>query len=113
MRRSSRPCGADDDLTALCRDCLAAEPSVRPRDASSIARRMNSHLAGVQDRLRRAELARLEAQTKAAEERKRRRLAIALAGSVMATAGLAFGGWTYHVQQCQERALRFNHALGE
>ena len=74
---------------------------------------MNSYLAGVQERLRVAELARVEAQARAAEERKRRRVTMALAGSVLVIAGLAGGGWTYLARQRQERAVRFNRALGE
>ena len=55
-------------------DCLAAEPERRPRDAGEVARRMTAYQAGVQDRLKAAELARVEAQARAEEERKRRRV---------------------------------------
>ena len=48
---------------------------------------MTAYLAGVQERLRAAELARVEAQAEAAEERKRRRLTVALAASVLVIAG--------------------------
>ena len=111
--RRLEACGAEPELVSLCRDCLAAEPAGRPRDASEVARRMSSYLAGVQERLRVAELARVEAQARAAEERKRRRLTVALAASVLVIAGLAGGGWTYLARQRQERAVRFNRALGE
>jgi len=98
-------CGAEADLTALCRDCLAVEPARRPRDASEVARRMNSHLTGVQERLKVAELARVEAQTKAAEERKRQRVTMALAASVLMTAGVIGGGWVYVGRQRTARLL--------
>ncbi len=106
-------CGVESELAGLCRDCLADKRESRPRDASEVARRMNSYLSGVQERLRVAELARVEAQTRAAEERKRRRVTVALAGSVLVIAGLAVGGWTYMVRQRQARAEQFNRTLGE
>ena len=55
-------CGADAELVALARDCLAAGAEDRPRDAGAVADRVTAHLAGVQERLRAAELARVEAQ---------------------------------------------------
>ena len=48
---------------------------------------MTAYLAGVQERLREAELARVQAETRAAEERKRRRMTVALAASVLITRG--------------------------
>jgi hypothetical protein len=43
--------------------------------------------------LRQAELARVEAQTRAAEERKRRKVTVALAASILLTAGVLGGSW--------------------
>jgi tetratricopeptide (TPR) repeat protein len=106
-------CNADPELIVLCRDCLAPEPAARPRNAGEVAARITAHLAGVQERLRQAELARVEAQTRAAEERKRTRLTVALAASILATAGVLGGSWNYLVRQRQERAVRFDRALGE
>ena len=51
-------CGADAELIALARDCLAAEPEDRPRDAGVVAERITAYLAGVQERLRAAEICR-------------------------------------------------------
>ena len=101
-------CGADAELIALARDCLAAEPERRPRNAGAVAQRVTAYLAGVQERLKTAELARVEAQARAEEEtkrravadelareararadeeRKRRRMTVALAASVLVTSG--------------------------
>jgi serine/threonine-protein kinase len=88
-------CGADTELVALAKDCLAAEPRDRPRDAHALADRVTDYLAGVQRRLRNAELARVEAQARAAEERKRRWLTMALAASVLGTALLGAAGWAW------------------
>ena len=54
--------GADPELAALARECLACEPEDRPRNAGAVAERLIAYLAGVQERLRTAELARVEAQ---------------------------------------------------
>jgi serine/threonine-protein kinase len=60
-------CGSDPDLVALARRCLAAEPSERPRDAREVATAVTTYLATVQERLRAAELARVEAQAREVE----------------------------------------------
>ena len=74
-------CGAEAELIALARDCLAAEPEDRPRDASVVAERITAYLAGVQERVRAAERERAVAEARAVEERKRRRSSSALAAS--------------------------------
>jgi len=119
--------GADGELIGLTRDCLAAEPERRPRSAGEVARRMSAFQAGVQVRLQAAELARVEAQTRAEEETKRRAMAddlaheaqaqaeeaqarvriersrrrrtVALDASVLISAALAGGGWAYLTRQ--------------
>jgi serine/threonine-protein kinase len=96
-------CGADAELIGLARDCLAVEPEQRPRNAGEVARRISAYHSGVQDRLRAAELARVEAQTRAEEERKRRRVMVALAASVVGLVVLGGGGWAYLAQQRAER----------
>jgi serine/threonine-protein kinase len=110
-------CGADAELVALCRDCLAAEPASRPRTAGEVAARMTAHLTGVQERLRQAKLARVEAQTRAAEERKRRRITVALVASILVTACLIGGGRAYLARQRTGRLLAtarvVNEALAE
>ena len=50
-------CGADEELIALARSCLAPELLDRPRDARVVSERLTEHLAGVQERLCAAELA--------------------------------------------------------
>ena len=103
--------GADPELVSLAKDCLAAEPAGRPRDAGAVASRITAYLAAVQERLKVAELARVEAQAKAAEERKRRRLTVALAASVLVIGGLAGGGWAYVTRQQQAQLARIDRAM--
>jgi serine/threonine-protein kinase len=71
-------CGADDELVELVHDCLSVDPSGRPADAGAMASRLSVYLDGVAERLREAELARVEDETHAREEAKRRRLVVLL-----------------------------------
>ncbi len=51
-------CGAESALIDLAKSCLAPELLDRPRDARIVAERLTDYLAGVQERLRTAELGR-------------------------------------------------------
>jgi serine/threonine-protein kinase len=117
-------CAADAELVALGRDCLAAELVDRPRDAGVVAQRMLGYLASFQERMRQAELARAaesaraeEAVRRAAVERDRRRLTVALAASVLAMALVLGGGGTYLARQRAAReaatAVAVNRAMAE
>ncbi len=127
-------CGAESELIRLGKDCLAREREDRPRTARAVADRVTDYLAGVQERLRQAELARVEAQARAEEEAKRRVLAdrlaaeasaraaaesrrrratIALAASILALAALGGSSAAYYIQQRQARAARAELALNE
>jgi WD40 repeat protein len=85
-------CGAGAELVALCKECLDGKAEERPRDGRAVAERISAYQAGVQERLRKAELERAAAEARAAEarakvvaERRARRLAVGLA-----VAGAAF-----------------------
>ena len=133
--------GADIELVALAKACLVAEVERRPRNAGVVAERVTSHLTGVQERLRSAELARVEAQARGEEEakqrvlsdklaheaqaraeeaqakarieRSRRRRTVALAASLLGLVLLGVGGWTHLAQQRMERAAAAALALRE
>ena len=126
--------GADAELAGLARACLAASASERPRDAGAVAQRVSAYRAGVQERLRAAELARVEAQARADEETKhrgladqlagearahavaelrRRRLTTALAASILALVVLGGGASTWLVYQRQTGLARVDLALEE
>jgi serine/threonine-protein kinase len=110
-------CGADAELVALARRCLAPEPTERPRHAGEVAEAMTAYERSVSERLRRAELERAAAEArageeartrqvaeaKAAEERKGKRLALALALTVLALIAIGGAGaaWWWH-----ERTIR-------
>ncbi len=88
-------CGADAELVALARSCLAAAPRDRPRDAGVVAAGLAAHLAGVEQRLLSAGLAQARAEARAAEERKRRILAVGLAATVLVAVTSAATGWAW------------------
>jgi tetratricopeptide (TPR) repeat protein len=77
-------CDADVALLDLTRRCLAPDPADRFPDAVHVAREVTAYLAGVQERLRAAELARVGAQARAEEERKRRKTELRLAAGILA-----------------------------
>jgi serine/threonine-protein kinase len=113
-------CAADIELTAIAKDCLAREAVNRPRHAGVVAERMTAYVAGVQERLRAAEVARAaeavraeEAVGRAQAERRARRFQVGLAASllVLTTAGgLTF---TYWLQERQRREARFAQVVAE
>jgi serine/threonine-protein kinase len=88
-------CGADAELIALAKTCLAAEAIDRPKEAKALADGLTAYLNGVQERLHQAELAEAEAKAKAIEEAKRRRLTLALAATVLLALTLGGGGWLW------------------
>ncbi len=97
-------CGADADLAALAHDCLAPQASDRPADGGTVAARVATYRAGVQERLRTAELERARAEARAVEERRRRRAQLALAGAgllLLTLVGAA--GWWMRSQQFERR----------
>jgi len=122
---------ADAELLALARDCLAAEPGDRPGDAGVVASRITGYLAGVQERLRAAELARAAeraraeearrtaaaAEARAAAERRARRLTGALAATILLAGGLGAAGWRWveleRINRARELAGRVGVALRE
>jgi serine/threonine-protein kinase len=106
-------CGADAELAGLARACLACEPEDRPRNAGAVAEQLASYLAGVQERLRAAELARVEAQARAEEEGKRRRLQVSLAASILALTTVGGLAAAAYLHQRQARAAQVELALNE
>jgi serine/threonine-protein kinase len=106
-------CGTDAELRALVRDCLAAQPEDRPRDAGAVAECVSGYMASLQERMRQAELARAAEAARADAERHRRKLALALAASVLALLTLGGGATWWVVQDRRDRAARFDLALRE
>jgi serine/threonine-protein kinase len=104
-------CAADGEMIALARDCLAVGPDARPRDASVVAARINAYLASVQERLRTAERERAVAEARAIEERRRRRLQVGLAASLLGLIVTVVGGSTWIQRQRAARIARAAAAI--
>jgi eukaryotic-like serine/threonine-protein kinase len=127
-------CGADAELVALARRCLAAEPWGRPRHAGEIADAVTSYQQSVAERLHQAELARAaeqaraqqaqatatqerrakeEAEARAQAERRARRLTMALAAAALLLV-LGGGGGAWWMRQRRQMAdAAVVMALGE
>jgi tetratricopeptide (TPR) repeat protein len=98
-------CGAEADLVGLARDCLAAEAPDRPRDANVVSERISAYVSGAQERVQAAERERAVAVAKAIEERRGRKVQLALAASVLALTTLGGLSTTYYLQQRAASAL--------
>jgi serine/threonine-protein kinase len=97
-------CGADPELVALARACLAPEPADRPRDGQAVAERVSAYLTGVEARAQAAQVARATAEARAEEAHKRQRLTVALALAVLLAAAGGGGGWLWVQHDRAERA---------
>ena len=104
-------CGAEAELISLASRCLSPTSQDRPRDAGEVAADMTAYLCGVQERLKQAELASVEAQARSAQEKTRRRLAVGLAAAIVALMATLGGGWTLREADRQRRAARVDLAL--
>jgi serine/threonine-protein kinase len=106
-------CGADPELVALARRCLAPQAEDRPCDAGQVAAEMARYLASVQERLQQIRVTQAEAEVTAREERKRRRLAVVLAAAVVVlfVSASVFGLW--YASEQSRRDVRRQHLQRE
>jgi tetratricopeptide (TPR) repeat protein len=111
-------CGAEPELVALCKRCLAFVPTDRPRDARAVAEEVAGLRAATKERARKAEMERAAAEVRAAEQRKRRRWQAAVAGACVLILGLIGAGAWWRDRQVavaaerdrQEALAALNHA---
>lgn len=96
-------CGADPELVTLCKRCLAPDRESRPRNAAEVAGAVATHLAAVEERLRRAERDRAAGEVKATEQRKRRRWQAAVLGARVLILALLGGGAWWADRQAADR----------
>lgn len=104
-------CDADPLLKKLCLECLLPARDARPRDAEAVARAVHDYLSSVEDRAHQAELAATSARIKAGEQRRRFRLTLALAVSVLATVLLGGGGWWWMQSERAQRSAQVRAAV--
>ncbi|MBT8484189.1 MAG: protein kinase [Phycisphaerae bacterium] len=96
-------CGADEELITLTRACLDPRPDERPRHAKAVADRMATHLTSIDERARRMEVAAAEARAKATEERRARRLTVALSCVVIVALLAGIAAWLAAETRRRER----------
>jgi tetratricopeptide (TPR) repeat protein/tRNA A-37 threonylcarbamoyl transferase component Bud32 len=85
-------CGAEPDLVALCKRCLAFAPAERPRDAGAVAEEVARLRAAAEERARAAERERAAAEARALERWRRRRLAARAAAALALVVVAGLGG---------------------
>ena len=89
-------CQADSELISLAKQCLQPVSQDRPADASSVAESVANYQRKVEERLRSAEVAAAQAETRSVEERKRRRVFGALIASGFAFVVVTLGSLVWH-----------------
>jgi tetratricopeptide (TPR) repeat protein len=97
-------CGAEPELVALCKRCLAAEKAERPADGGAVAREVAALRAAAEERARQAELERVRAEAEARGQGKRRRAQLGLAAALglLLLGGGAFA-WYWDREATQRR----------
>jgi tetratricopeptide (TPR) repeat protein len=102
--------GAEPELIALARRCLAAEPKDRPANAGEVWEAVSAFRADSERRARLAEMDRARAEVRSTEERKRRRVKYALAFSVLGLLVVTgFAAWWFEGVRAQRRADQIAH----
>ena len=104
-------CGADPALVRLCLDCLTPSRAARPANAEEVAKTVHTYLATVEERAQKAELAAAEARIKAAEERRARRLTLALAATIAIALLVGGGGFWWVGRERTQRAEQTRAAV--
>jgi tetratricopeptide (TPR) repeat protein len=106
-------CGAEPELVALCKRCLAREQADRPADGGAVAAEVARIRQAAEERARQTELERQRALVREAEQAERRRLAIVAASSLVAVllAGLAVSLWQMNRAMDAERQAVANAEL--
>jgi tetratricopeptide (TPR) repeat protein len=95
--------GAEPELVALCKKCLALEPGDRPRDAGEVAVAVAGLRSAAEERAKLAERERLAAEVRAAEQTKRRKAFQWAAAAIVAVLLLGVAGTTIGLIQADRQ----------
>ncbi|MHC4407473.1 MAG: protein kinase domain-containing protein [Planctomycetota bacterium] len=110
-------CDAPEEIKQLARDCLQPLGEDRPADASVVARRLTDHFASVEERVREAELATIDAEAAAERSLSARRRTMVLAAVALVAILVSGGGYlawhTARERQHREAEQRVAAALEE
>jgi tetratricopeptide (TPR) repeat protein len=111
-------CGADPGLVELCKRCLAPKQEDRPSTAGAVAKAVAETRQAADVRARQTELDRVRAEAdraaaeaRAVEQRKRRRVQVALVAAValLLLAGGAFAWWQDRLAAERRAETALNH----
>jgi hypothetical protein len=95
-------CGAESDLVALCKRCLAFQQEDRPKDGLAVARGVARIRQAADERARQAEMERAAALGREAEQHKRRRQLLMAAGLLAAVLVAGILGTTIGLFQARQ-----------
>ena len=102
---------ADPALKRLCLGCLMPARATRPANADEVAKAIHGYITSVESRAQKAEVDAAESRIKAAEERRARRLTLALASAVAAAVILGGGGFYYVTRERAKRVEQTRSAV--
>src|SRR5262249_27554662 len=90
-------CGADAELITLCRACLSPNPAGRLADGQAVADALTAYLGGGQERLQAGPRGRAVALAPEAQQRKRRKVQLAVVAALLALliGGGVFAWWRH------------------
>jgi tetratricopeptide (TPR) repeat protein/predicted Ser/Thr protein kinase len=111
-------CGAEPEVIALCKRCLAFVPAERPGDGNAVAAEVAALRAAADARAKQAEIDRAKAEVFAAAQQRHRRIWLALAASLLVglLASSALAVWALHAEglaRAQEEQVRLEKDLKE
>jgi DNA-binding SARP family transcriptional activator len=95
-------CAAEPELVALCRRCLAQQQQERPADGLAVAAAVAGIRQAAETRARQAELQRERTLVQAAEQTRRRRLALCAALAIVAVLVAGLAASLYQMQRANE-----------
>ncbi|MDY3561278.1 serine/threonine protein kinase [Gemmata sp. JC673] len=110
--------GADSELIALCKRCLATDPAVRPATATEVATAVAGLRQAADERAEAAERERLAAAVREGEQQKRRKAIIAGGAAlivvlVLGVAGTAVGMVKAHRERAEAKAAEADAQAAE
>jgi serine/threonine-protein kinase len=104
-------CGADPDLVSLAKSCLSPAPAARPKDAGAVGDRVAACFAASEQRARDAQIAAAAATVRANTAARSRRLAGALAATVVVAATAGIGGFLWFRAARAQRTAEADRAV--
>jgi len=92
-------CGADTRLIQLTKRCLSVDRRERPQDGNELSFQVSEYLESIETQLRENQIQKVKDTERAAGERRRRRLTLALVGLFLGLVGLSGASWLYFERQ--------------